>query len=230
MSGFKLSDVLHSGLPDIHEGNSDFNLLGLARDSFSPRSFTNFEPPSLSFGNPFEKLGLPGMGDGRFSILDRIDLPSPRDIFTFSFNRGDMASGFFGDTFNVFSKLQSGPDSLLKFGLHGGVDEVGGILGRLNPANLLGGGEGGLSGLLGGLGTGLPMMKGILGALKGDFKGALGNGVAMGLSLLPGVGPFIGIASAFGLDKVLGGVAKGIGSAIGGIGKKIGGFFKGLFS
>ena len=234
----------------LDNAREDFNLLGFSdRLDFRPGSRSGFEPPSLDFDNIFDRppLRLPGMGDNSFSILDRINLPSPRDVLNFGFNGRDSSSTLFGDTFNFFSKLHSAPGVLEKFGLHGGSEEVGGILSRLNPSNWFGGGgerglsgilgggggEGGLSGMLGGLGTGLPIMKGILGALKGDWKGVAGNAIAAGLSFVPVVGPFIGIASALGFDKLLGSAAKGIGNAVKSVGKGIvgavGGLFKKLF-
>jgi hypothetical protein len=233
----------------LDDARQDFNLLSLTdRLDFRPGSRSGFEPPSLDFDNIFDRptLRLPGMGDSSFNILDRINLPSPRDVLNFGFSGRDTSSSLFGDTFNFFSKLQSGPGVLETFGLHGGGEEVGGILGRLNPSNWFGGGgerglsgfvgggsEGGLSGMLGGLGTGLPILKGILGALKGDWKGVAGNAIAAGLSFVPVVGPFIGIASALGVDKLLGSAAKGIGNAVKSVGKGIvgavGGLFKKLF-
>lgn len=234
----------------LEDAREDFNLVSFTdKLDFRSGGRSIFEPPSLNFDdfdNIFDRspIRFPGMGDSRFSILDLISLPNSRDVIDFGFSGRDTSSTFFGDTFNFFSKLQSGPDVLQKFGLHGGGEEIGGILGRLNPSSWFGGGdsglsgfvsggEGGFSGLLGGLGTGLPIMKGILGALKGDYKGAIGNAIATGLSFVPGVGPFIGIASALGVDKLLGSAAKGIGSALKSVGKGIagavGGFFKSIF-
>jgi len=231
----------------------DFNLLSLSRgtSNFRPGGLSNFEPPSLDFedfGNIFEDspLRLSGMNERILGSLDRINLPNPRDVIDLGFSERDSSSLLFGDTLNFFSKLHSGPDVLQKFGLHGGPEEIGGILGRLNPSNWFGGGgadrglsglfggaEGGLSGILGGVGHSMPILKGALSLMKGDWWGAAGSGIAALFSGLPVVGPFIGIASLLGVDKLLGTAAKGIGNAVKSIGKGIagavGGFFKKLF-
>lgn len=262
MSRFSLENVF-SGLPGPSDLDIDFNPVGLLKDGvqFNPSRISSVLPESLDFSDPFESST---------SILDRLplsrgfDLPLPGDIPGMDFHSSFMTnplradgilSGNFGDSFGFMSNLLSGPEALVRHGLFGGAEEVGGILGHLSSPvkglfNHMGDVGGPLGGILGSVGNWLGPLGGIAGglfgrrhegvggmlsSLAGGFAlgGPLGAGVAalMNLGLDKLVGKVIGgVADAFGeVGGLLGKGVKGLAGAIGGGIKAIGGGIKKLF-
>ncbi|MBX9948517.1 MAG: hypothetical protein K2Y39_05110 [Candidatus Obscuribacterales bacterium] len=262
MGKFSLENVF-SGLPGPSDLDLDFNPVGLLKDGvqFNPSRISSILPESLDFSDPFESST---------SILDKLplsrgfDIPAPRDILGMDFHSSflknplssdGILSGSFGDSFGFMSNLLSGPETLTSYGLFGGAEEVGGILGHLSSPvgglfSHIGDIGGPLGGILGSVGNWLGPLGGIAGGLFGRghegvggmlsslaggfaFGGPLGAGVAvlMNLGLDKLVGKvFGGVANAFGeVGGLLGRGVKELGGAIGGGIKAIGGGIKKLF-
>lgn len=222
MSKFSLENFLSNPFSGGDNDSPSFDPLGLFKEgaSFRPPGFSNFEPSSLDFTSPFEKLRY-------------FDIPSPRDVLGIDFGDG-MFSGRFGDNLGGLSNLLSSPGRLFDHGLFGGPEEIGGIVGNLvSPVKNLfgrmgdiGSGIGGsFGGILGGAMNFMGPAAGIIGGLFGrgqeGVKGLLSSitsGFAFGGPIGAGV---MGLANITGLDKLAGKALGGIGKAIGGIGKGI---------
>ena len=236
MSKFSLENLPN---PFSHDHNLlDFNPLNLLREAshFQLPGLPRFEPPSLDFSNPFENLPslkIPRHGDNGFHLPSFMDLPS---FAEHGFLKGDI-----GSPFKALSNLISAPGKLADFGLHGGPENIGGIMGHLmDPVKnvfshlpSIGDIGGKLGGVLGSVSNFLGPIGGVVGGLFGHaqegVKGLLSS-VASGFSFGGPIGAGVmGLAHITGLDKLAGKALGGIGHAIGGGIKAIGSGLKHLF-
>lgn len=241
MSRISFEDFLPP-LPGLNN-DLDFNPVKLLKDAshFHPPGLPRLEPPSLHFSDPFEKLSsvvkLPHDKGLRLP-----DYPMPHELLGINFSgdrdvvRTALKLPLPGEVEGHLSNLISRPGSLMKFNLHAGTEEIGGILSHItSPVKHFFSRIGdvtGLSGIAGSISSILPI-GGIIGGLFGGHKEGikgLVSSVASGFAFGGPIGAGImGLANITGLDKLagkaLGGIAKGIGEGFKAIGKGIKGLF-----
>ena len=223
-------------------GLSDFDPLNLFREAtqFKLPGLPHLEPPSLDFSDPFEKLPsikIPRPGDNGFHLPTFHDLPN--------FAEDGFLKGDFGSPLKLMSNLVSGPGKLQELGLHGGPENIGGIMGHLiDPVKNMFGHLGSHLGSIGDIGSKIGGIFGsvsnFLGPVGGIVGGLFGRGqegvkgllsrVASGFSFGGPIGAGVmGLAHITGLDKLAGKALGGIGHAIGSGIKAIGSGIKNLF-
>ncbi len=227
-------------LPGIRN-DLDFNPINLLKEAshFHPPGLPSIEPGSLNFNDPFEKIvanvHVKVPRDGGFHLPE---LPMPHEVLGLNFGgdkdivKAALKLPLPGEVEGHLSSLISKPGSLANFNLHGGVEEIGGVLSHITSPvkNFFShfGEVTHLSGIAGTISNFLPfggIVGGIFGGHQDGVKGLVSS-AAKGFMFGGPIGAGIGaLAHVTHLDelagKALGGIAHGVTSGIKAIGSGI---------